>query len=104
LKQLGRPFIWKKSVTKRINDIIKTCEVAYDGNTSDCPSPDYSADLNMLPCEITKNDYHTVDYFTGEFLTEQHGSLRQLVGFHATLNKMPKSPLAEMLFDKTIGE
>lgn len=59
-------------------------------------------------CEGDKNDYHLVDYLTGEYLDEQHKGQRELAEKIATLKKMtgdadaPKEgrKLAEFLFDK----
>uniref|UniRef100_C6ZQR9 Ferritin n=1 Tax=Ochlerotatus triseriatus TaxID=7162 RepID=C6ZQR9_OCHTR len=57
-------------------------------------------------CEQGSNDYHLVDYLTGEYLDEQHKGQRELAEKIATLYKMvntkgPNSPkLAEFLFDK----
>lgn len=59
-------------------------------------------------CEGDKNDYHLVDYLTGEYLDEQHKGQRELAEKIATLKKMTGSKdnlkegrkLAEFLFDK----
>lgn len=59
-------------------------------------------------CEGDKNDYHLVDYLTGEYLDEQHKGQRELAEKIATLRKMtgdktnpkPGHKLAEFLFDK----
>lgn len=59
-------------------------------------------------CEGDKNDYHLVDYLTGEYLDEQHKGQRELAEKIATLRKMTGSDdapkegrkLAEFLFDK----
>lgn len=59
-------------------------------------------------CEGDKNDYHLVDYLTGEYLDEQHKGQRELAEKIETLRKMtgnqkdPKvyNKLAEFLFDK----
>lgn len=62
-------------------------------------------------CESDNNDYHLVDYLTGEYLDEQHKGQRELAEKIATLKKMtgnskdPKAQkegrkLAEFLFDK----
>jgi len=52
----------------------------------------------------TKNDYHLVDYLTGEFLDEQYKGQRELAGKISTLKKMMRSDtngaLGEFLFDK----
>ncbi|EDS42924.1 ferritin subunit [Culex quinquefasciatus] len=59
-------------------------------------------------CEGGKNDYHLVDYLTGEYVDEQHKGQRELAEKIATLRKMTDSDdapkegrkLAEFLFDK----
>lgn len=69
------------AVTKSIKRVIEKCE---------------SDDKN--------NDYHLVDYLTGEFLDEQYKGQRELAGKISTLKKMMKSStngaLGEFLFDK----
>ncbi|XP_060529310.1 ferritin heavy chain [Cylas formicarius] len=69
------------SVTKKIRDVIITCENA----------PSY-------------NDYHLVDYLTGEFLEEQYKGQRDLAGKVSTLDKMmdKHGALGEYLFDKKL--
>ncbi|XP_053679363.1 ferritin subunit-like [Anopheles nili] len=53
-------------------------------------------------CEEDHNDYHLVDYLTGEFLEEQHQGQRDLAGKITMLSKMLKTNpnLGEFLFDK----
>jgi ferritin heavy chain len=70
------------AVTKSIKRVIEKCE---------------NDDKN--------NDYHLVDYLTGEFLEEQYKGQRELAGKISTLRKMttktdPNSALGEFLFDK----
>lgn len=69
------------TVTKLIRLVIKTCE--------DEPS---------------FNDYHLVDYLTGDFLTEQYNGQRELAGRISTLGKMMEQhgALGEFLYDKKI--
>jgi len=52
----------------------------------------------------TNNDYHLVDYLTGDFLTEQYEGQRDLAGKISTLDKMmaTQGPLGEFLFDKKL--
>ena len=68
------------SVTKSIKGLIKTCEESY------------------------KNDYHLVDYLTGEFLEEQYKGQRDLAGKISTLDKLKEhhGALGEFLFDKKL--
>ncbi|XP_037028251.1 ferritin subunit [Bradysia coprophila] len=71
------------AVTKSIKQVIQKCE---------------DDDKN--------NDYHLVDYLTGEFLEEQYRGQRDLAGKISTLKKMMKSntngQLGEFLFDKQL--
>ena len=50
------------------------------------------------------NDYHLVDYLSGDFLEEQYKGQRDLAGKITTLSKMLKSQkhLGEFLFDKKL--
>ncbi|XP_011496951.1 PREDICTED: ferritin subunit [Ceratosolen solmsi marchali] len=70
-------------VTRNIREIIETCET---------------------PKDIPFNDYHLVDYLTGEFLEEQYTGQRDLAGKISTLGKMMEShgPLGEFLYDKKL--
>ncbi|KAK9300072.1 hypothetical protein QLX08_007114 [Tetragonisca angustula] len=71
------------NVTKHIQDIIRNCEKPNNSNF---------------------NDYHLVDYLTGEFLTEQYKGQRDLAGKISTLGKMMTAhgALGEFLFDKKL--
>lgn len=70
-------------VTNRIRSIIMECET---------------------PKDETFNDYHLVDYLTGDFLEEQYKGQRDLAGKISTLDKMMEShgPLGEFLYDKKL--
>lgn len=74
------------SVTEKIREIIKTCE-----NPASSGGADY-------------NDYHLVDYLTGEMLEEQHKGQRELAGHISSLGKMENDHghLAEFLYDKKL--
>ena len=50
------------------------------------------------------NDYHLVDYLTGEFLEEQYKGQRDLAGKASTLKKMldRHASLGEFIFDKKL--
>lgn len=74
-------------VTRKIRDIIIVCE-----------SPAANAE------GVVFNDYHLVDYLTGDFLTEQYEGQRELAGLASTLGKMMDShgPIGEFLFDKKL--
>lgn len=53
-------------------------------------------------CEGEPNDFHLVDYLTGEFLDEQHKGQRELAGKKKMLEKMLKTNphLGDFIFDK----
>ncbi|CAG9789820.1 unnamed protein product [Diatraea saccharalis] len=71
----------ESDVTKSIRTVIHACE-----------------DDNEF------NDYHLVDYLTGEFLEEQYKGQRDLAGKASTLKKMldRHSSLGEFIFDKKL--
>lgn len=71
----------ESDVTKSIRTVIKSCE----------DDPEF-------------NDYHLVDYLTGEFLEEQYKGQRDLAGKASTLKKMldRHSALGEFIFDKKL--
>jgi len=73
-------------VTRKIRDIATTCE---DDPTRE--GKDF-------------NDYHLVDWLTGDFLTEQYEGQRDLAGKISNLGKMMEShgALGEFLFDKKL--
>ncbi|KAF5301826.1 hypothetical protein FQA39_LY10611 [Lamprigera yunnana] len=70
-------------VTKSIHDVVKKCEEPSDGGF---------------------NDYHLVDYLTGEFLEEQYKGQRDLAGKISNLEKMHRDHkvLGEFMFDKKL--
>ncbi|KAJ8979920.1 hypothetical protein NQ317_003662 [Molorchus minor] len=72
------------SVTKKIREVIKVCE--------DNPTK--------------YNDYHLVDYLTGDFLDEQYHGQRDIAGKVSTLEKLMEKhgALGEFLFDKKLLE
>ncbi|XP_045457157.1 ferritin subunit [Melitaea cinxia] len=73
-------------VTKAIKNVIIKCEHDKDSQGHD------------------NNDYHLVDYLTGEFLEEQYKGQRDLAGKASTLKKMMErhSSLGEFIFDKKL--
>ncbi|XKL64536.1 hypothetical protein PGB90_004622 [Kerria lacca] len=73
------------NVTKKLRDIASTCE-----------NPGKDGD--------NFNDYHLVDWITGEYLEEQYKGQRQLAGHITTLGKMMHTnpALAEYLYDKKL--
>ena len=70
-------------VTRKIRDIIITCET---------------------PTDSDFNDYHLVDYLTADFLEEQYRGQRDIAGKISTLGKMSDTygALGEFLFDKKL--
>lgn len=59
----------------------------------------------IIACENDAwNDYHLVDYLTGEFLEEQYKGQRDIAGKISTLDKMmdKHGALGEWLFDKKL--
>jgi len=72
----------EKNVTANIKNIIKVCEGVKDNN-----------------------DYHAVDYLTGDFLQEQYEGMRKLSGHLSTMTRMYEQfgSLAEVIFDKTFA-
>ncbi|XP_072943217.1 ferritin heavy chain [Epargyreus clarus] len=74
------------AVTKSIRNVIVNCE--HDREAT----------------EKTNNDYHLVDYLTGEFLEEQYKGQRDLAGKASTLKKMMDrhGALGEFIFDKKL--
>lgn len=72
----------ESTVTKKIRNVIQSCE---EGN-------------------LEYNDYHLVDYLTGDFLEEQYRGQRDLAGKISTLDKMidKHGALAEFIFDKKL--
>lgn len=75
-------------VTESIRRVIIECE---DGAKKDSDPTKF-------------NDYHLVDYLTGEFLEEQYKGQRDLAGKATTLKKMldRHGALGEFLFDKKL--
>lgn len=72
------------NVTSKIRDIITACENPSDGSGF--------------------NDYHLVDYLSGDFLEEQYKGQSDLAGKASTLGKMMDyyGTLGEFLFDKKL--
>lgn len=77
-------LILEAEVTEAIRAIISTCENPTEGSAF--------------------NDYHLVDYLSGDFLEEQYRGQRDLAGKVSTLGKMMKQygELGEFLFDKKL--
>lgn len=76
------------TVTSQIRDIIQVCEAPPKVNGT------------------SFNDYHLVDYLTGEFLEEQYKGQRELAAHVSTLGKMMDShgEIGEFLYDKKLLE
>lgn len=83
----------ESAVTGAINKLISTCEASeVCDNGKDCPD------------DKKTNDYHFVDYLTGEFLEEQYKGQRDIAGRVKTLEKLlhTHGNIGEFLFDKTL--
>lgn len=80
-------------VTKMIRGVIGKCESAKKKKNGEAGNE-------------VDNDYHLVDYLTGEFLEEQYHGQRELAGMISTLDKMMLShgPIGEFLYDKKLLE
>lgn len=85
------------AVTNAINTLIRTCE-APQCTADKCPSS-----AGKQAGEL--NDYHLVDYLTGEFLEEQYKGQREIAGRMKTLEKLTHTHgnIGEFLFDKQIS-
>ncbi|XP_076173567.1 ferritin 1 heavy chain [Ptiloglossa arizonensis] len=83
LEALTNALDLEARVTRSIRNIIITCE---------------------NPKTANFNDYHLVDYLTGDFLDEQYKGQHDLAGKVSTLGKMMAThgPLGEFLFDKKL--
>lgn len=77
------------NVTRSLRNIIAECE----NTVSDAK-----------PQQKPNNDYHLVDYLSGDFLDEQYKGQRDLAGKLTTLGKMVNAQkhLGEFLFDKKL--
>jgi len=80
-------------VTKNIKGIIRVCG-------AEKPESAPTAE----PKDQQDNDYHAVDYLTGDFLKEQHEGTRKIAGLLGTLKKMTDQygGFAELMFDKSL--
>ncbi|KAK4882570.1 hypothetical protein RN001_005889 [Aquatica leii] len=76
------------NVTQKIQNVIKVCETPLRAD------------------EKKFNDYHLVDYLTGEFLEEQYKGQQELAGKVSNLEKMKLThkQLGEFMFDKKLLE
>jgi len=88
-------FQLEQNNTDNIVNIIRECEHVIDPNAA----PNLQA-----PNADAENDYHAVDYFTGDFLAEQHTSMRTIAGHIAKLERMKVGygDFAELIFDKEL--
>nr|ATD12167.1 FerHCH [Samia ricini] len=88
-------------VTKSIRGVIDVCE--RDPKPKENNNKDPKA-KELKPREVKFNDYHLVDYLSGEFLEEQYRGQRDLAGKASTLRKLLAlhSVLGEFIFDKKL--
>jgi ferritin heavy chain len=87
LESLRTALKMEVAVTHSIRDLIAACEA------------------EQVDKDTVFNDYHYVDYLTGEFLTEQYKGKRDIAGKISTLSKMIRdngAELADFLFDKSL--
>ncbi|XP_075989408.1 ferritin 1 heavy chain [Anticarsia gemmatalis] len=86
VEALERALRMEHDVTKSIREVIAKCE---GGERED---------------QDQFNDYHLVDYLTGDFLEEQYKGQRDLAGKASTLKKMMDrhGDLGEFIFDKKL--
>ena len=89
LSALKNALTLEALVTKDIKNVIEVCE----GHTN-----------KKRQNQEEVNDYHLVDYLTGEFLEEQYKGQRDLAGKVSTLSKFmtDHGDLGEFLFDKKL--
>lgn len=78
-------------VTNKIVEVIETCE-------KDNKFGKANGSFKL------KNDYHLVDYLTGDFLDEQYKGQKEIANHLSTLNKMNENhpEMGEFLFDKKL--
>ncbi|XP_026744300.1 ferritin subunit [Trichoplusia ni] len=81
VEALEHALSMESDVTKSIRNVIKACED-----------------------DSEFNDYHLVDYLTGDFLEEQYKGQRDLAGKASTLKKLMDrhEALGEFIFDKKL--
>lgn len=89
------------AVTRNIRNLIQVCEGTAKSKSELAVDPQPNPDK---PVDDSWNDYHLVDYLTGEFLEEQLKGQRHLAGLISTLGKMKgkHGNLGEFLFDKKL--
>ncbi|CAH1642017.1 unnamed protein product [Spodoptera littoralis] len=81
VEALEHALLMESAVTKSIRNVIKACED-----------------------DSEFNDYHLVDYLTGDFLEEQYKGQRDIAGKASTLKKLldRHGALGEFIFDKKL--
>uniref|UniRef100_A0A2H1VER5 Ferritin n=1 Tax=Spodoptera frugiperda TaxID=7108 RepID=A0A2H1VER5_SPOFR len=81
VEALEHALLMESAVTKSIRNVIKACED-----------------------DSEFNDYHLVDYLTGDFLDEQYKGQRDIAGKASTLKKLldRHGALGEFIFDKKL--
>jgi len=99
----------EKSVTTSIKKIIGVCgaepqmQHGMSAHTeSETVAKSFKMESKAAPKQ-SQNDYHAVDFFTGEFLTEQYEGLKKAVQHLTNLRRMRNfGNFAEIIFDKTL--
>lgn len=89
----------EKQVTKDIRNIVVTCEKVE--GACDPAKPGCGEDGKW-----DNEDYHTIDFLTGEFLSEQHEGMRKIVELLKTRAVMSTTfgTLADVIFDQSLQE
>lgn len=110
-KALGIDNVWTASLKPQNNGVSAGFEALRTALKMEMAVTQSIKNL-IIACESEKasngetfNDYHFVDYLTGDFLTEQYQGKRDIAGKISTLGKMIKSngaELADLLFDKKL--
>lgn len=94
------------SVTNHIYKVIRQCELTDCNEKSKCRGKPSMSDEHVYNDDKVYNDYHYVDYLTGEFLEEQYKGQREIAGKLKTLEKLTETHgnIGEFLFDKQFLE
>lgn len=92
------------NVTDHIYKVIRNCEGTDNCDAKECQNKQVAKDSTKLEKSSFFNDYHFVDYLTGEFLEEQYKGQREIAGRMKTLEKLTSThgSIGEFLFDKQL--
>lgn len=100
LDALNKALQLEVAVTRSIKRMIKICENEDNLNIQEQLS------ITTEEGRVAGNDYHMVDWLTGDLLDEQLKGQRELAGRISTLNKMKAGygQMADFLYDKKLLE